>query len=251
MFYKLQLILIFFVLASSCQRGASNELSSGGSDSNEVSSGRSNSNEVSSEQSNSNEVSSGESASNEVTIGKQIWMAENLNVDEFRNGDPIPEAKTNEEWQNMGEQNEAAWCYYDNDPANGIKYGKLYNWYAVADSRGLCPAGWHLPSDGEWTQLTKTLGGDNDTGSKMKSANGWSDGGNGTNSSGLSSLPGGLRSDVGTYYSIGNHGIWWSSTEFSTSSAWFRLLVYSDGNVLRENGLMRNGFSVRCVRDER
>ena len=213
MFNKIHLILAFFVLASSCQRGASNE----------------------------------------VTIGKQIWMAENLNVDKFRNGDPIPEAKTTEEWQTMGEQNKAAWCYYDSDPANGIKYGKLYNWYAVADPRGLCPAGWHVPSDGEWTQLTKTLGGDSDAGSKMKSASGWSDGGNdggnGTNSSGFSGLPGGNRTNNGSYNFIGNYGYWWSSTQNSTSLAWLRYLNDANGNVLRFSLTKSCGFSVRCVRD--
>ena len=135
---------------------------------------------------------------NSVRIGKQVWSSENLNTAEFSNGDKISEAKTNEEWQTMGEQGKSAWCYYDNDPANGIKYGKLYNWYAVADPRGLCPAGWHVPSDGEWTQLSNTLGGDNNAGSKMKSASGWDQGGNGANSSGFSGLPGGYRYSNGT-----------------------------------------------------
>jgi len=89
-----------------------------------------------------------------VAIGKQVWMTENLNVDTFRNGEAIPHVKTNEEWIKAGENKQPAWCYCDNDPANGAKYGKLYNWYAVANARGLCPAGWHVPSDDEWTQLT-------------------------------------------------------------------------------------------------
>ena len=186
---------------------------------------------------------------NSVRIGKQVWSSENLNTAEFSNGDKISEAKTNEEWQTMGEQGKSAWCYYDNDPANGIKYGKLYNWYAVADPRGLCPAGWHVPSDGEWTQLSNTLGGDNNAGSKMKSASGWDQGGNGTNSSGFSGLPGGYRYSNGTYDFIGFYGYWWSSTQSSTSYAWIRNLDYYPGDVSRDGYDKRDGFSVRCVRD--
>ena len=186
---------------------------------------------------------------NSVRIGKQVWSSENLNTAEFSNGDKISEAKTNEEWQTMGEQGKSAWCYYDNDPANGIKYGKLYNWYAVADPRGLCPAGWHVPSDGEWTQLSNTLGGDNNAGSKMKSASGWDQGGNGANSSGFSGLPGGNRNDVGPYNSVGVYGSWWSSTQYSPTNAWFRVLFCGSGDVFRSINNKRFGFSVRCVRD--
>ena len=186
---------------------------------------------------------------NSVRIGKQVWSSENLNTAEFSNGDKISEAKTNEEWQTMGEQGKSAWCYYDNDPANGIKYGKLYNWYAVADPRGLCPAGWHVPSDGEWTQLSNTLGGDNNAGSKMKSASGWDQAGNGTNSSGFSGLPGGDRYNFGSYYSIGNLGGWWSSTQGSGPSAWYRYVSCPSGDVGRNYYYERVGFSVRCVRD--
>jgi uncharacterized protein (TIGR02145 family) len=93
-----------------------------------------------------------------ITIGTQVWMTENLNVEKFRNGDPIPEAKTEGEWKAYGEAGEAAWCNYDNDPKNGEKYSKLYNWYAVSDPRGLAPQGWHIPSDEEWGCLLITWG---------------------------------------------------------------------------------------------
>jgi len=111
----------------------------------------------------------------------------NLNVSTFRNGDPIPQAKTVEEWKKAGENQQPAWCYYDNDPADGEKYGKLYNWYAVDDTRGLAPKGWHVPSNAEWTILTDYLGGMNvvGIGTKMKSKTGWNEDGNGTNSSGF------------------------------------------------------------------
>ena len=107
-----------------------------------------------------------------VTIGTQVWMTKNLDVSTFRNGDPIPEAKTDEEWKKAGENKQPAWCYYNNYPANGAKYGKLYNWYAVNDSRGLAPIGYHIPSDAEWTKLTDFLGGEV-AGTKMKSKSGW------------------------------------------------------------------------------
>jgi uncharacterized protein (TIGR02145 family) len=108
-----------------------------------------------------------------VTIGTQVWMTKNLDVSTFRNGDPIPQAKTKEEWEKAGENQQPAWCYYDNDPANGAKYGKLYNWYAVIDSRGLAPVGYHIPSDAEWTKLTDFLGGKSVAVTKMKSKSGW------------------------------------------------------------------------------
>lgn len=108
-----------------------------------------------------------------VTIGAQVWMTKNLDVSTFRNGDPIPQAKTNEEWEKAGENKQAAWCYYENDASNGTKYGKLYNWYAVVDVRGLAPQGYHIPSDQEWTILTDYLGGEAAAGTKMKSVSGW------------------------------------------------------------------------------
>ena len=191
--------------------------------------------------------SCGGDASAEVTIGKQVWMSENLNVDKFRNGDPILEAKTDEEWEKAGENKQPAWCYYDNDPANGEKYGKLYNWYAVNDKRGLAPVGYHIPSDAEWTELEDFLG--TDAGKKMKSTSGWNKDGNGTNESGFSGLPGGGRANYGTFYYIGKHGFWWSSSEDGTFLAWLRFLSCSDGNVGRNGNNKEKGFSVRCLRD--
>ena len=186
-----------------------------------------------------------------VTIGSQVWMTKNLNVDKFRNGDPIPQAKTDEEWANAGKNKQPAWCYYDNDPANGDKYGKLYNWYAVNDPRGLAPEGWKIPSDEDWTLLTDHLGGEEVAGGKMKSTSGWAESGNGTNESGFSGLPGGTSYGDGTFGGIGNEGDWWSSVENSTSNAWFRALSFFNGAVYRFNDgyFMDGGFSVRCLRD--
>lgn len=196
--------------------------------------------------------SCGGGASKEVTIGKQVWMTQNLNVDKFRNGDPIPEAKTNEEWIKAGENGEPAWCYYNNNPDNGDRYGKLYNWYAVNDPRGLAPEGWKIPSDEEWRRLTDFLGGEIIAGKKMKSTDFWADwgeSGNGTNESGFSGLPGGYRFNDGTFSNIGEYGGWWSSTEDVTDDAWDRLLIYSNGNVNRFHDGKELGFSVRCLRD--
>jgi len=186
-----------------------------------------------------------------VTIGTQQWMAENLNVGTFRNGEPIPEAKTKAEWEAAYKNEAAAWCYYNNDPANGKKFGKLYNWYAVNDPRGLAPAGWHVPSDKEWTVLVSYLGGENVAGPKMKSSTEWNGGGIGNNSSGFTGLPGGERlyEDAG-FYSSGDIGFWWSSTKNDKWNAWYRALHYSYTIAGRDNGGMNTGFSVRCVKND-
>ena len=182
-------------------------------------------------------------------IGTQVWMAKNLDISTFRNGDLIPQAKTAEEWKKAVENQQPAWCYYDNDPANGQKYGKLYNWYAVNDARGLAPQGYHIPTDAEWTTLTTYLGGKEVAGTKMKSTSGWNENGNGTNSSGFNGLPGGYRNDDGTFPAIGYFGEWWSSTENSTNFAWYHNLDYPNGDVTSDYDDKGDGFYVRCLRD--
>jgi uncharacterized protein (TIGR02145 family) len=193
-----------------------------------------------------------EGASTEVTIGKQVWMTQNLNVDMFRNGDPIPEAKTAEEWIRAGENGQPAWSYYNNNPDNGDRHGKLYNWYAVNDSRGLAPEGWKIPSDEDWSRLEDFLGGMYlEVGVKMKSIDFWAyylDYG-GTNESGFSGLPGGRRRSDGRFDRVGSEGYWWSSTEDDTSSAWCRYLSYGSKSVWRYGFDKDYGFSVRCLRD--
>ena len=181
-----------------------------------------------------------------VTIGSQVWTSKNLDVATYRNGDVIPQVQDDDAWVNL---TTGAWCYYDNDASNGTKYGKLYNWYAVNDPRGLAPKGYHIPTDAEWTQLSDYLGGDEEAGTKMKSTSGWVKNGNGTNSSGFSGLPGGYRYSIGTFNYIGKDGSWWSSTEDFTLYAGGRDLSYSDGGVYSSYGSKRGGFSVRCLRD--
>jgi uncharacterized protein (TIGR02145 family) len=189
---------------------------------------------------------------NEITgvkIGNQIWMTQNLKVAHFRNGDSVPYAKTAEEWEKAGKDQKPAWCYYNNDPANDNRYGKLYNWYAVNDSRGLAPEGWHIPSDVEWKQLTDFIGGNEAAGKKMKSISGWELNGNGTNESGFNGLPGGYRYDYGFFNYGGLFAVWWASPVNYISFAWLYYQAYNFGNAFRYFPTKSFGFSVRCVKN--
>ena len=177
----------------------------------------------------------------EVIIGAQVWMTKNLEVTTFRNGDPIPQAASDDAWELVGKNKQPAWCY------NGEHYGKLYNWYAVNDPRGLAPVGWHIPTDQEWTALEKALG--ENPGNKMKSTWGWHDKGNGTNYSGFSGLPGGYRYFFGSFHFFGENGYWWSATEADTCNAFGRSLYYYDVDVFRYIYGKALGLSVRCVKD--
>jgi len=184
-------------------------------------------------------------------IGSQTWLAENLRVSYFRNGDPVSQAKTDAEWYDAGKNKRPAWCYYNNDSANGIKYGKLYNFYALSDPRGLAPAGWHMPADGEWTNLTAYLGGVIDAGTKLKTANGW----NGSNITGFTALPGGLRFDYGAFQTIGVQAEFWTSSGYNSSNCMgcaFDRMIWNGSDVrINYTGFTKAGagFSIRCVRD--
>jgi uncharacterized protein (TIGR02145 family) len=187
-----------------------------------------------------------------VTIGDQVWMAENLNVDKFRNGDPIPHAQTVEEWQRAGENGQPAWCYYDNDPANGKIYGKLYNWYAVNDSRGLAPEGWRIPFNEDWDKLFNLLGGSEEAGGKLKATDTtyWESPNTGaTNETGFTALPGGIRSSDGTFDGIGKDGRWWCSNEWVENRAELKRMYSNYRNVLWDSSTMDNAISVRCIKD--
>ena len=185
-----------------------------------------------------------------IVIGTQQWMSKNLDVAFYRNGEVIPQVTDPTAWAAL---TTGAWCYYDNDSTQGNKYGKLYNWYAVNDPRGLAPQGWHVPSDAEWTILETALGGSSVAGGKMKEAGtlNWkapNTGGN--NNSGFAGLPGGSRDFNGSFDIVGYYGYWWSSTEFNTTTyAWFRYLSYNNGNFSRNFISKKLGFYVRCLRD--
>ncbi len=182
-----------------------------------------------------------------VTIGTQEWTAENLNVSKYRNGDVIPQVQDKNEWSNL---TTGAWCYYENKTSNGKTYGKLYNWYAVVDYRGLAPKGWHIPSDAEWSKLTDYLGGDKVAGGKLKARTLWNSPNTGaTNSSGFTAFPGGVRYSIGLYNLIGKYGYFWSASEDDYYLAWYRGLGYDYSVVSRSISIKEDGFSIRCVRD--
>lgn len=184
-----------------------------------------------------------------IVIGSQQWMSKNLEVAFYRNGDLIPQITDPTVWASL---TTGAWCYYNNDSTMGTKYGKFYNWYAVNDPRGLAPQGWHIPSDLEWTTLGTTLGGSSIAGGKMKEAgtlNWTSPNTSGNNNSGWAGLPGGYRSNDGTFGDVTVTGSWWSATENVTTTAWYRGLTYSGGGIYIYDANKRVGFSVRCVRD--
>jgi uncharacterized protein (TIGR02145 family) len=187
-------------------------------------------------------------ANQTVNIGSQVWTSNNLDVSTYRNGDPIRYASTPAEWLDATIKEEGAWCYYNNDPKNGEIYGKLYNWYAVNDPRVLAPLGYHIPSDSEWTVLTEYLG-ENNAGLKMKSSTGWTDGGNGDNSSGFNGLPSGYCNNNGSFFIIAEYGTFWSSSENYANLAWYRDLDNSNSKVGRYYVNKNNGLSVRCLRD--
>jgi uncharacterized protein (TIGR02145 family) len=188
-----------------------------------------------------------------VKICDQTWMAKNLDVARYRNGDPIPQVTDHSQWLNL---TTGAWCWYNNDSATyGSVYGRLYNWYAVNDPRGLAPEGWHIPSDGEWTTLTECLGGDSIAGGKMKEVgtSHWNSPNTGaTNISGFSALPGGyVNINQFQFSGLGEDGEWWSSSEFSNTKAWYRFIYNTTSNLNKgADWVMKTyGFSVRCVKD--
>jgi uncharacterized protein (TIGR02145 family) len=184
------------------------------------------------------------------TICCQSWMTKNLDVATYRNGDPIPKVTDNAAW---GALTTGAYCYYNNDSATyAATYGKLYNWHAVNDPRGLAPEGWHIPTDFDWTTLENCLGGATVAGGAMKETGTihWTTPNTGaTNISGWAGLPGGNRNSSGTFNNVGNYGFCWSSSESFPPTAWYRYLYYLNGNIIRISNNMQNGFSVRCLRD--
>jgi uncharacterized protein (TIGR02145 family) len=207
-----------------------------------------------------------------IQIGSQVWMAENLKVSRFRNKKAIPNITDNAEWAST---TQPAWCNMNNSASDGATYGKLYNWYAVMDSRGLAPKGWHIPSKTEWEQLMTYLGGLDLAGTKIKSDTGWDYQGteytnfigpglNGTNESGFSALPGGYRNEWvndGTYWGSYNGffyprncGNWWSTTMIYNDwwpeySYYFCWIFANDYKVHIDKYPATSGFSVRCIKD--
>ncbi len=190
---------------------------------------------------------------NEIIIGKQIWMDKNLSVESFRNGDAIREVKTDDEWEKAQENGEPVWCYYENDLIIGEKYGKIYNGFAVSDSRGLAPKGWHIPSEAEWEQLVKFLGGKL-AGIKLKSTDDWDKHPieiaqrNGTNESGFNGLPGGYRNSNGSFGGIKRDLSLWSSTD-SFNSLRTADMSWMESSLIISSLSKGYGIYVRCLKD--
>ncbi len=185
-----------------------------------------------------------------VTIGTQCWMQKNLDVQHYSNGDPIPQITDSVLWKNL---TTGAWCYYENNTENGVVYGKLYNWYAVNDPRGLAPEGWRVSTNSDWTILTSYLY--TDVGNQLKFNTGWNSNFFATNSSGFRGLPGGMRQNSytippsGGYIYIGERGNWWNSTEKNNQYAYSSFLGYDSSDVIYNSYPKTYGLSVRCVKN--
>ncbi|MBN2415483.1 fibrobacter succinogenes major paralogous domain-containing protein [bacterium] len=184
-----------------------------------------------------------------VQIGDQIWMAENLKVTRYRNGDAIPEITDGSTWIS---RTGGARCSYDNSAVNASVYGYLYNWHAAVDPRGIAPEGWHVPGDAEWRELADYLGGSAKAGGKLKEKGTahWNNPNNyATNETGFTGLPGGYRENNGEYVFLGSVAYFWTTTESNTLLSWYSKL-YGTLSML-DHGFMFKyyGFSLRCVKD--
>ncbi len=205
-----------------------------------------------------------------VPIGNQCWLKENMRTTRYADGVSIPYVSDKDEWDALT-ASDKAYCYYDNSSSNGDTYGALYTWAAAmngavssnanpSEVQGVCPDGWHLPSDDEWEELAEYISNDNggytksqyiweNVGGHLKATSGWGSGGNGTDDYGFFALPGGARYLDGTFTNIGDYGYWWSATESNATNAWYRNVYYRDRIVGRSSLNKEIGFSVRCVRD--
>ncbi len=189
-----------------------------------------------------------------VTIGQQQWTVENLKVTHYSKGETIFFVSGDTEWEQM---NKGAYCNYAKNPANGETYGHLYNWHAASDAKGICPDGWHVPTDSEWQDLLSFAGGDDVAGGKLK-ATGTLGQGNGlwqdpnaeaTNEHGFTALPGGYRLASGSFLQLSSNARFWTSSQFN-SLGWYRELSYKYGNAFRSSSDERDGYSIRCIKDK-
>lgn len=184
-----------------------------------------------------------------IIYGDQEWMARNLKVSRYSNNDLIAYLPSNTQWSSSAS---GAYCWYNNDDQYKATYGMLYNFYAVTDSRNICPSGWHIPTDSDWDELQIFFGGADIAGGALKEAGTahWNTPNtDATNISGFTGLPGGIRLDSGIFNNIGAYGIWWSSDELNANAGWYRSLLFNSGSINRSSNHKRYGFSVRCVKD--
>ncbi|MEO7983461.1 MAG: fibrobacter succinogenes major paralogous domain-containing protein [Bacteroidota bacterium] len=189
-----------------------------------------------------------------VSICSKSWTKENLKVSHYRNGDLIPQVQNNLQWENLST---GAWCWYNNDSTNYSSYGKLYNWYAINDSRGLAPAGWQIPTEGDWADLATCLGGEAIAGGKIKTR------GTVQASTGLwetpnvtvdpysnfNGRPGGYRDAPGSFIGLGSYNYWWSSTAANSTTAKMRVIINFLSNMNKGSFGNNYGFYVRCRKD--
>ncbi len=184
-----------------------------------------------------------------VTIGAQVWMAENLKTTKYNDGNPVPLVKDEKEWVDL---TTPAFCWYDHNIANKGTYGALYNWYTVKTNK-LCPNGWHVPTNPEWTTLINYLGGKSIAGGKLKEmgTTHWKSPNTGaTNETGFNAIPSGFGCSDGTFMNIGYHGYWWSSTVQGGDYAFDHALNYNDTSENVDSNAEQIGLSVRCLKDE-
>lgn len=184
-----------------------------------------------------------------VNIGGRVWMAENLKVTKYRNGDPIPHVSDEAEWSKVSL---GAYCNYSNDTSVASIYGRLYNWHAINDKRNIAPEGWHIPTPEELRSLMSHLGGDTIAGGKMKveGISHWLYPNAGaSNESGFSALPGGYRFGKGSYHTLGSNAYWWTTQNSYEIYSWKSLLHEGFADVRRDYGYTNFGLAVRCVKD--
>jgi uncharacterized protein (TIGR02145 family) len=191
---------------------------------------------------------------NTIIIGKQTWMKENLKTTRYSNGDNIPYVTSRLEWFYL---TSPGYCWYDDNINNKYAYGALYNWFTLNagsnGNRNVCPTGWHVPSDVEWSYLISYLGGEGNAVGKLKEAGNthWQEPNSGaTDESSFTALPAGGRDYDGIYYDLGTYGYWWSSTEFVSGGAWCRFAGYDGSGGFRYGRYEQDGFSVRCIKNE-
>jgi uncharacterized protein (TIGR02145 family) len=181
----------------------------------------------------------------EIAIGKQRWASKNLAVANFRNGDTIYQATSDEEWQRCAKEKKPAWCYYKNDPSHNAMYGRLYNWYAVTDARGLAPEGWEVATEEDWQTLEKNL--TDSAGWKLKSTTGWEEQ-PGNNSSGFGAVGNGLRQPKGLYQYLNRLGCWWTSSKGDSSGIDIIMPVNTALGLAPDEGSAGYGYGVRCIK---
>jgi len=195
-----------------------------------------------------------EKKKNRTTIGNQTWMTSNLNTTSFRNGDEIKQANTPEEWVEFGKNEIPAWCYMSNEEENKNNLGRLYNWFAVNDERGICPEGWHVPKNSEIDTLIVSLGGDlseedNQAGKKLKASSAWGTDFDGKNEVSFNAYPNGIKSRNGQIKFSKTFSYWWTSTEMNAVGARFYGLTTKSNHLGQLFTRKESGLCVRCLKD--